>query len=407
LIIDEVQNYTNVDSNRCKCLASICSKFRWGLSGTMFNEPKMERILGYYLIINHPTFPRNVPDALIHVGSIDFMGTSETTVYRSENVSFIKPEYVEHIVSHTMTPNEITVYKNMKNIFNTLQSHINNNRHNVDVVRKFSSYKLALIIYLRQCILCPLLPIATAMIDLFDFNNNSELCNIIKKSFDEADLEEYIENPESASSSRTREAIKIIKKHPNEKIILFSSFRTYLDIFEGILKNSREPLHREIFSIKSEMSSKRRMDIINQFNSEESGPAVLLLTYDIGAEGLNLQGCHNVVLLDYWWNNGKTQQAIARVYRFGQKSNIVNIYFLTSNTGIENIILKKQSDKLTMLSQLETGSLKKGQRVTKINTKEVIAFLNESDNELLIEQISKMSIKSNYIHKNGESSNSN
>ena len=48
------------------------------------------------------------------------------------------------------------------------------------------------------------------------------------------------------------------------------------------------------------------------------------------------------MLIDFYWNSAKTKQAIARIYRYGQTANLVNIYMFISNTGIEKIIMKKQ-----------------------------------------------------------------
>ncbi len=40
LLIDEIQKYTNIETNWCQGLGAICAEYRRGLSGTMYEEPK-------------------------------------------------------------------------------------------------------------------------------------------------------------------------------------------------------------------------------------------------------------------------------------------------------------------------------------------------------------------------------
>jgi superfamily II DNA or RNA helicase len=48
ILVDEVQNHTKISTIKCQSIASLCSNNRWALSGTLFNEPSIERILGYF-----------------------------------------------------------------------------------------------------------------------------------------------------------------------------------------------------------------------------------------------------------------------------------------------------------------------------------------------------------------------
>jgi len=47
LIIDEGHRYNKISTIRCQAIGAICAKYRMILSGTMFDEPDFERILGY------------------------------------------------------------------------------------------------------------------------------------------------------------------------------------------------------------------------------------------------------------------------------------------------------------------------------------------------------------------------
>ena len=124
------------------------------------------------------------------------------------------------------------------------------------------------------------------------------------------------------------------------------------------------------------MTIKQRGDVIKEF--EKSNDTVLFLSYDLGAEGLNLQCSHTVLIVDFWWNTSKTKQAIARVLRFGQQSKVVNIYFFTSNTGIEKALFEKQIDKEIITKELETGPIQSSVRKLKID--DLLKIIDKHEN---------------------------
>jgi SNF2 family DNA or RNA helicase len=112
---------------------------------------------------------------------------------------------------------------------------------------------------------------------------------------------------------------------------------------------------RPVFNIESKHSAIKRNQIVSEFQSSDGG--ILLLTYGLGAEGLNIQAANVVLLSDVWWNCGKTKQAIARVARRGQTKHVF-IYFFTSNTGIEKALFGKLKGKQNVIEEITTGSLK-------------------------------------------------
>ena len=386
LIVDEVQNFTKVSTLKCQSIASLCAKNRWALSGTMFNEPNPERILGYYLIINDQKFPRTLPYATALIRSTLFQGFNSSLVCRKENPSFIKPKINQRIVAHNLSLEEEKLYMTMKVIMMTVNKKVKEYKMIGDDTnaRRFGTYLLAMICYLRQCVICSIIPIATVAIDMTDFQNKSTLSDMLSKEIKLQNLDRWFEDIESVKSSRFRETLKIINSHKNENIVIFSCFRTVIDIFRTFL-----PSDRKIFTISSTMTTKKRAQILENFSeiSENGLGHILLLTYDIGSEGLNLQVANTVILLDYYWNDGKTSQSVARVLRYGQKSKEVNIYYLTSNTAIEKAIFEKQDVKLRMINELETGRVQT--TIKRIQVKDIINIINNEQNIKALHNIYK------------------
>jgi SNF2 family DNA or RNA helicase len=182
-------------------------------------------------------------------------------------------------------------------------------------------------------------------------------------------------------SSRMKAALKEIAKHAGERIVIFTSFRSCLDAFRHYLPEDQRP----VLTITSQMGVARRQKVLETFEKEPT--AILLLTFDLGAEGLNLQCSCTVMLLDVWWNSGTTSQAISRVLRQGQRSSVVNVYFFTSNTGVENAVFQKQREKLTILQELEHGAMRS--TVSGIALKEICRMIDTNENIASLQGINR------------------
>ena len=384
LIVDEIQKYTKISTIRCQSIASICSNYKWVLSGTMFSEPSTERILGYHLIIDHPNFPRSLPWAEKYIKSRLFRGFNSTIVKRDTNPAFKEPKINQIIVSHELSYEEAKIYMSMKKTMGMINEKVKLYKELNDTanLRKFSSYLLALICYLRQCIICPILPIANVAIDMTDFQNKSKLSSILSSEIDKLGLKSWLSNVESVKSSRFKKALEVIDTHPHENLIVFTCFRTCLDVFKEYL-----PTNRKIYTLSSTMSSKKRAQILEAYNTPtETGMGhILLLTYEIGCEGLNLQVSNTVLLLDFYWNDAQTQQAIGRVLRYGQMAETVNIYMFTANTAIESAMFEKHDLKLMIINELSTGTAK-----TKLKTMKVEDIINLIQKEENIKALNKL-----------------
>ncbi len=382
-MVDEIQDYTNIETRKCESLIGLCVDHRWGLSGTIIAEPTIDRLLGLYMILGDKTSPRNLPDMQTWVRSNTYPGIGNLMITRSNNDAFVPPKLIENIIQHSTSENEVKIYTSMRKIMNDInhQIKIAKQTHNVDATRVFGSYLLAMIGYLRQVILCPLLPVASAAIDIYNVTQiRSDLSKLIINELTKILPEGYLNDIDSAYSSRIREAIGTLEKHENERVVVFSCYRTGLNIFKSYIPSTRQQ-----FCIGENMTSTARAAQVEAFSKSHNG--VLLLTYQVGAQGLNLQSASTVVLLDLWWNASKTKQAITRVYRYGQKAEEVNVYLYTSNTGIEKAMLSKQMDKLNVIDEIQKGPMQS--KIAKLHIREIVEMINEGDNTAQLERIMK------------------
>lgn len=372
IIIDEAHNYTNIVSNISRGIACIYSKHRFLMSGTILAEPKIERILGYYILLDDKAFPRELKSAAKYVKNPKFIGLDKSMVIRSVNTKFVKPEINDIMIQHTISMEEELLYSSMKDILIDINKQAKKLKDNGDSAtsRKFSSYVLAMIIYLREFIVVPLLPISVAILDCSDFKKNSQLSEIINDNINKLGLNDWMNNIESVESSRIKEMKKIINKHSDEKIIIFTSFRGVLDVIRFYL-----PEDRSNYTLVSNMDISQKNNTINEFKYDTNG--ILLLTYQMGAEGLNLQFASTILLLDPYFNSSKEDQSIGRILRPGQISNKINIYRFISNLGIEKALVIKKNEKDTVIDEVISGPVLS--KVTTMKTQDIIKIIELSE----------------------------
>jgi SNF2 family DNA or RNA helicase len=96
--------------------------------------------------------------------------------------------------------------------------------------------------------------------------------------------------------------------------------------------------------IDSKTSPKKLAETIDAFNQ---GRITMLLGHPASmGHGLNLQGaCHHAVWFGITWNLEYYDQAIARIYRQGQKSSTVFIYHIVASNTLDERVLQRLTSK--------------------------------------------------------------
>ncbi len=136
--------------------------------------------------------------------------------------------------------------------------------------------------------------------------------------------------------------------YPDEKMIIFSSFRGTIDYLGERLDEAGEPCLKMHGSTRQD-----RNETLHQFRQAE-GRSVLL-TSEVGGEGLDLQFCRILVNYDLPWNPMKVEQRIGRIDRIGQKSPSVEILSLICEGTIEERIYRRLYERLNLIVQTLGG----------------------------------------------------
>ncbi|XP_050568202.1 DNA repair and recombination protein RAD54-like isoform X1 [Cygnus atratus] len=139
--------------------------------------------------------------------------------------------------------------------------------------------------------------------------------------------------------------LAVTKSTSNDKVVLVSNYTQTLDLFEKLCRNRRYLYVR----LDGTMSIKKRAKVVERFNSPSSPEFIFMLSSKAGGCGLNLIGANRLVMFDPDWNPANDEQAMARVWRDGQKKTCY-IYRLLSTGTIEEKIFQRQTHKKALSS---------------------------------------------------------
>lgn len=156
----------------------------------------------------------------------------------------------------------------------------------------------------------------------------------------------------SSKSSKICSLLKHLKQLqetcPGEQVVVFSQFSSYLDILENELTSSFSKADAKIYKFDGRLNLKDRSRVLDAFATKDlSKLKILLLSLRAGGVGLNLTCASRAYMMDPWWSPSLEDQAIDRVHRIGQESNVKIIRFIMENS-IEEKMLSIQDRKRTL-----------------------------------------------------------
>ncbi|OWK64002.1 Transcription termination factor 2 [Lonchura striata] len=164
---------------------------------------------------------------------------------------------------------------------------------------------------------------------------------------------------ESTKIAQLLAELKTIQSHPEpQKSVVVSQWTSMLKVVAVHLQR----LGLKYATVDGSVNPKQRMDVVEEFNNNPKGPQVMLVSLLAGGVGLNLTGGNHLFLLDMHWNPSLEDQACDRIYRVGQKKDVVIHRFVCEGT-VEEKILQLQKRKKGLAQQILSG---KGETFTKL-----------------------------------------
>ena len=156
--------------------------------------------------------------------------------------------------------------------------------------------------------------------------------------------------------TKTRALISDLQSFPNSKSVVFSSWRTTLDLCAAGLALAKIPYVR----FDGQVNDSERVIALASFKADPN-IKVILFTISCGAVGLDLTAADRAYLMEPQWNPTVENQAFARIHRMGQTKPVTTIRFIM-NRSYEEHVIEVQKQKKTFSDFLLNGKRLNGPR---------------------------------------------
>ena len=138
---------------------------------------------------------------------------------------------------------------------------------------------------------------------------------------------------------------QLLTAKPERKILVFTFFKSTLRYLKSRLQNAGV----SCASVWGEDSPEQRADIIDAF--KEDPDLHVLVSTEVGSEGLDFQFCDVVVNYDLPWNPMRVEQRIGRIDRFGQLEPQVIVASFFAEETIDTRILERLYERIGVFKQ--------------------------------------------------------
>ncbi len=162
-----------------------------------------------------------------------------------------------------------------------------------------------------------------------------------------ADLAE-LEKNDSKYARFEKIVREFLASYPGEKMVVFSSFRATLEyLAERLRKVDVDPI------VLTGYVGLDKTAVLERFK-DSAGPRVLLSS-EVGSEGIDLQFCRVMVNYDLPWNPMRIEQRIGRLDRLGQEAKKISIWNLFYKGTIDDRIYQRLYARLQIFERALGG----------------------------------------------------
>lgn len=198
-----------------------------------------------------------------------------------------------------------------------------------------------------------------------------------------------------AQDSKFNKLLEVLEsvwaEEPTAKILIFSFF---IGTVSYVAERLRARGYSTLWITGQVRSDPRNPDLdergrrIRQFRSDKD--VRVLVSTEVGSEGLDFQFCHHLVNYDLPWNPMVVEQRIGRIDRFGQKSPVVHIHNLIVDGTVEDRILHRLYERIGIFRE-SIGDLEAilGETVRDLQRQYLFGQLTPAEAEEKVEQAAR------------------
>ncbi len=328
LVLDEAQAIKNLQTARTAAIRQLNSIFTIAVTGT-----PIENHLGEYYSIIDVAVPGLLPDYHDFMRAVQFDDIADVIkktrpfVLRRTKEIILKdlPAKVESNVLLTMTPEQEKLYATTA----AAVKKVIDDAYQINTKAQAHIIALTALMRLRQLCISP---------------------QMIDQSYAAV----------SPKIDYLTDALHDVVNEGNAALV-FSQFTTCLDLIEKALQKEGLVYYR----IDGKTPMLERKHIVNAFQNNTEGKAILLLSLKTGGVGLNLTRANYVYHVDPWWNPAVEHQASDRSHRIGQKQTVFITRLVMHHTIEEKMMDLKAAKQKLFTEVMEQTATKAGSLITK------------------------------------------
>lgn len=144
-------------------------------------------------------------------------------------------------------------------------------------------------------------------------------------------------------TGKGRELLKILRKNPHEKKVIFTQYLKSMDYVTDLLR--RQGI--AFVTFRGDLSLRKKDEALARFKEE----IPVLVSSESGGEGKNMQFCNTIINFDLPWNPMKIEQRIGRLHRIGQTRDVF-IFNLSVKGTLEDYIIDILDSKIGMFEMV-------------------------------------------------------
>ena len=314
LIIDEAQYIKNPKSKNHRAIKSLNAKTKIILTGTPV-ENNIVEYWGLMQLINPAIYAKTnsilkISDSQKRVEKVKRITSPFILRRMKKDVLKDLPQKQEQVLYCKMESSQKALYDK---ILQSIRYEINRKNDRFEI--KSNSIMLNGLLYLQEICCHPL---------LLSKELNPDGCR------------------ESAKFDQLMDVLNSLYES-GHKVVIFSRFTKMLKIIEkNIIRR-----HYNCYYLDGE--TKNRMSLVEEFEASDTG--IFLISLKAGGTGINLVSADTAIIYDPWWNPASEKQAEDRIYRIGQKNNVM-IYRMIVEDSIEEKVQQLQKEKNALYENL-------------------------------------------------------
>ena len=215
--------------------------------------------------------------------------------------------------------------------------------------------------------------------------------SFFEEYIDPFDFQQLLNYDFETNDSKYIELLNMLEKTPDNKIIVFAYYRKTL----AYLKKRLMQDGISVTVIHGGIPNERRWEEIERFK-DPNGPKILLSS-EVGSEGIDLQFCRMMINYDLPWNPMRVEQRIGRIDRVGQQAKRLLIFNFKIHGTVEERIYDKLHQKLEKFAN-SLGDLEAviGNEIQELTIEILSKNLSPEEESRLIEQSERV-IEENLI----------